>query len=67
MTRLIFAIVLHAEPGGYLQWSEHNLATMTVESVKPGIKNSELQYLADHARDAVKSGSDSVLLTKPTY
>ena len=38
------------EPGGYLQWSEHNLATASVERVRPGIKTDDLQSLIDHAR-----------------
>lgn len=44
------------KPGGYLQWSEHNLATITVKSIKPGLKTSSIQYLVEHARNAVTYG-----------
>ena len=38
------------EPGGYLQWSEPDLATESVECARPGIKNDDLQCLVDWAR-----------------
>lgn len=44
------------KPGGYLQWSEHSLATITVESIKPGMKTGEIQFLVEHARNAVPYG-----------
>ena len=40
------------ELGGYLQWSEHNLDTATVEATKPGTDTGHLQYLIDHAKEA---------------
>ena len=51
-----FSLSSRIEPGGYLQWSEHNLATITVESIKPGMKTSSIQYLVEHARNAVPHG-----------
>jgi hypothetical protein len=48
--------MVNVEPGGYLQWSEHNLTSTTVKAVKPGVETSGLEYLADHARNVVKHG-----------
>lgn len=49
------------KPDGYLQWSEHNLATISVESTKPGMKLGEVQFLVDHAKNAVPYGWPSTL------
>ena len=38
------------EPGGYLQWSEHNLATASVECARPGLETGDLEYLVEYAR-----------------
>ena len=42
--------LLLPEPGGYLQWSEPDLAAESVECARPGIKVDDLQYLVEWAK-----------------
>ena len=43
------------EPGGYLQWAEHDLTTLRIEAVRPEVKKSQLQFLVDYGRNNIKS------------
>ena len=48
---LLIHLLAWAEPGGYLQWSEHNCATASVECARDVRKTDDLQFFIDCTKD----------------
>lgn len=51
------------EPGGFLQWSEHNIATMKVVTARPEANASKVEFLVNQAKAAVRYKSVTCFIT----
>ena len=54
--RISADVRLRVEPGGYLQWSEYDLANTKVDPISPRTITRKMQYLVDYPRNSVPCG-----------